>query len=250
MFHGKKVTVVIPTYNAERTIERTVNAVPRPLVDDVIIINDASPDSTISKAEHLNALLITHPKNTGYGGSQKTGYKTALERGAQIIIMVHGDYQYDPALIPEILEPFKNEHVDAVFGSRMQTKGSARAGGMHWWRFAANVALSTLEEWVFGLHLTEYHTGYRAYRSNVLRAIPFALNSNNYVFDTEFIAELALGHFKVAEVAIPTRYEKDSLSPSFLKSVEYGLMSLAVIGKFLLQRAHLGRFKKFAVHRG
>ncbi len=248
MLQNKKIVVVIPTYNAEKTLAMTVAAVPRDIVDEVIVINDASTDTTLAVAESLSGIvLITHPKNTGYGGSQKTGYAEALARGADVIVMVHGDFQYDPALVPDIIAPIVNGTADVCFGSRMHSKKSARAGGMSWWRFVANIALSRFEELVFRLKLSEYHTGYRAYAGSMLRSIPFHLNSSNYVFDSEMIAQIASGGFRMTEIPIPTRYEKDSLSPSFFKSAEYGLMTLMVVANYLLHRAHVRTDARFLI---
>lgn len=236
MFKDRKVVVIMPTYNAHKTLKITVDDIPRDMVDEIFVINDASADDTAEIAKTLPVTLITHPKNTGYGGSQKTGYAEALKRGADIVIMVHGDYQYDPKCIPAILEAFSDENVDAVFGSRMYHKSWALQGGMPWWRFVANIGLSLLEEMIFHLKLTEYHSGYRAYSAQVLRAIPYELDSNGHLFDADISAQLAIGGFKVAEVPIPTRYEEQSLSMSFGKCVRYGFDVLGLIGKYLLHR--------------
>jgi glycosyltransferase involved in cell wall biosynthesis len=248
MLQNKKIVIVMPAYNIEKTLELTVSGVPKNVVDEILVINDASQDNTVAIAKKLNVVLITHQKNIGYGGAQKTGYTEALARAADIIVMLHGDFQYDPTLVPLIIAPLVSGTADACFGSRLHSK-SSNAKGMPWWRFVANIALSRFEEIVFHLGLSEYHTGYRAYTSEVLRSIPFHLNSDNYVFDSEIIAQIASGGFRVAEIPIPIRYEKDSQSPNFLKSTQYGLMTLIVVVKYLLHRLHIKTCAQFVIAR-
>ncbi|MDP3963908.1 MAG: glycosyltransferase family 2 protein, partial [bacterium] len=200
-------------------------------------------------ARRLGAIVMRHDPNRGYGAAQKTGYKKALEDGADVAVMVHADFQYDPTLIPQMVKPIADGKADVCFGSRMVRKSDAWRAGMPWWRFVANIALTLVEDAVFRLGLSEYHTGYRAYGCKVLESVPFEKNSDNYVFDTEMFAELSLGKFRCAEIAIPTRYLADSQSPSFAKSVEYGFMTLGVMGKFLLHKWGLKRYPQFEVNR-
>lgn len=237
----------MPAYNVERTLELTLSSIPKNLIDEVLVVNDGSRDQTRGIAERLGFTVLTHDKNRGYGGAQKTGYLEALRRGADVVVMLHADFQYDPLRLPALLTPIVNGEADACFGSRLHTKRSALDGGMPWWRFAANIGLTLVLETVYHLHLTEYHTGYRAYSRHTLESIPFASDSNNYVFDSEMIAQLAAGHFRVAEVPIPTRYTKDSQSPTLKQSVVYGFSTLGVAGKYILHRLHIWRSPMFSI---
>lgn len=239
----------MPAYNVERTLELTLSSIPKNLIDEILVINDGSHDQTRGIAERLGFTVINHDKNRGYGGAQKTGYNEALRRAADVVVMLHADFQYDPLRLPALLTPIVMGQADACFGSRLHTKRSALEGGMPWWRFIANIGLTLVLESVYLLHLTEYHTGYRAYSREVLQSIPFEKNSNNYVFDSEMIAELAMGRFHIAEVPIPTRYTKDSQSPTFKQSVVYGFSTLGVALKYILQRLHLWRFPMFDIVR-
>ena len=247
MLGNSKIIAVVPAFNTERTLERTLKAIPRPLVDEIIVVNDGSRDTTAAIATRLGATLVNHEKNKGYGAAQKTGYRTAIEHGGDIMVMVHSDFQYDPTLIPNIVQPIAESKADACFGSRMHRKKSALEGGMPWWRFIANITLTIIEDAVLGLGLSEYHTGYRAYARRTLERIPMHLNSDNYVFDTEMSTELRAGNFRVAEIPIPTRYSEDSRSPSFLKSIEYGLSTLGVLLKYILHRSGLKRAAQFDI---
>lgn len=245
MLNNKKIIIVIPAYNTAKTLPLTLGALPRTVIDEILVIDDGSKDTTAELARQAGVTLIKHPENRGYGAAQKTGYQTALEHGADVIVMVHADFQYDPSLVPEIIKPIVAGTADACFGSRMFYKKDARRGGMPWWRFVANIALTLVEDSVLHLGLSEYHTGYRAYSRRVLTTIPFVRNSNNYVFDTEMIAELKLHSFRVTEIPIPTRYSVDSQSPNFRKSVQYGFSTLGVLLKYLLQVTHLKSYPQF-----
>ena len=229
----------MPAYNVERTLELTLSSIPKNVIDEVLVINDGSRDQTKGIGERLGFTVITHEKNKGYGGAQKTGYNEALKRGADVVVMLHADFQYDPLRLPALLMPIVEGKADACFGSRLHSKRSALEGGMPWWRFVANIGLTLVLESVYLLHLSEYHTGYRAYSRQALECIPFNNNSNNYVFDSEMIAQLAAGNFKIAEVPIPTRYTKDSQSPTFKQSVVYGFSTLWVAWKYIFHRLHM-----------
>lgn len=237
----------MPAYNSGKTIGKAIAAIPKEVADGILVIDDGCRDDSASIARSLGATVIAHEKNKGYGAAQKTGYREALARGADIAVMVHSDFQYDPTLLPDLVRPIAAEGADACFGSRMAKKGSARAGGMPWWRFIANKALTFIEDSVLHLHLSEYHTGYRAYARKTLERIPFEKNSNNYVFDTEMIAELAAGKFRVAEIPIPTRYLEDSQSPNFRKSVQYGFSTLGVLGKYILHKSGIKKSTQFEI---
>lgn len=247
MFEQKKIFAIVPAYNAAKTLESTLTAIPYNIVDTVLVIDDGSTDATAEIARKFKVTLVRHEKNKGYGAAQKTGYHEALRMGAHVIVMVHADFQYDPTLLPNLVEPIVQGSADACFGSRMADKRQAWRGGMHWWRFVANIALTLIEEMVLRLRLTEYHTGYRAYSRKVLETIPFEKNSNNYVFDTEMIVELRLGNFRVSEIGIPTRYFSDASSPNFFKSVEYGFSTLHILLRYIFFRFHLKTYPQFTM---
>lgn len=247
MIQNKKIIVVVPAFNTAKTLPLTLETISLDSVDEIIVINDGSIDATAELAHRYNVVLINHEINRGYGAAQKTGYCEALHRGADVVVMVHSDFQYDPTMIPQIIKPIIQETADACFGSRLFYKKEALRGGMPLWRFIANIALTFVEESVLHLHLSEYHTGYRAYSRRVLERTCFEKNSDNYVFDTEMIAELALGKFNVTEIPIPTRYTPDSQSPNFRKSVIYGFSTLVVLWKFLLHNSGIRQYPQFII---
>ncbi len=247
MFQNKKIFAVVPAYNAGKTLDKTLAAIPYDIVDTVIVVDDGSSDTTPDIARRSQVELLRHETNQGYGAAQKTGYRAALASGADVVVMVHADFQYDPTLLPTLVLPILSGSADACFGSRMAHKRQAWQGGMHWWRFVANICLTMIEELVLRLGLTEYHTGYRAYSEKVLRTIPFEKNSDNYVFDTEMIAELKLGGFHVDEVPIPTRYFADASSPNFLKSVQYGFSTLHVLVRYILFKLRIKTYSQFVM---
>lgn len=228
-----KVIVIMPAYNAERTLEKTYDEIPKEYVDEIILVDDASKDRTVKVAKKLGLEIIVHSENKGYGGNQKTCYTNALKKGADIVVMVHPDYQYDPAALPDIIKIIDDKEADIVFGSRMIYKRDALKGGMPLYKFISNIFLTKLENITFGLSLSEYHTGLRAYSSRFLKAIDFLSLSDGFVFDTEIIAKAVKGGFKIAEVPIKTRYLDDSSSISFSDSVEYGLKTLKVLFDYM-----------------
>ncbi|MBI4514436.1 MAG: glycosyltransferase family 2 protein [Deltaproteobacteria bacterium] len=231
-----KVVVVMPAYNAARTLRMTYTDLPHDSVDMVILVDDGSTDDTVAVARELNLKLFLHDRNYGYGANQKTCYAEALRAGADIIVMVHPDYQYDPRLLPDIVHPIQRGEADVVLGSRLKS-GSALSGGMPWWKYVSNRFLTGVENWAFGLHLSEYHTGYRAYRREVLETVNFRLNADKFIFDQEIIAQVVDAGFRIAEVAVPTRYFAEASSASFLASVRYGLGILWVVGRYLMHRS-------------
>ncbi len=241
-----KIIAVLPAYEAERTLERTLNDIPSDWVDAVILVDDASPDGTVAKAKQLGLTPIVHEHNTGYGGNQKTCYTEALRQGADVVIMIHPDHQYDPVLVPEMVLPILRGEAEVVFGSRMLWRGGAKRGGMPWWKRIANFWLTTLENAVLGLHLSEYHSGFRAYSRKVLETVPFTKNSNNFVFDTEFIIQLKVHGFRIREIPIPTRYFKDAHTVGFFAGVHYGFGILRALVEYMVNNAHLRRSPKFA----
>ena len=247
MISGKKIAAVIVAYNAEKTLERTVNGIPEGGADILIIVDDASKDNTFAVAKKFpKAIVIRHEKNMGYGAAQKSGYNKAMQYGADVMVMIHGDFQYDPSLLVEMARPLALGTADACFGSRMQSKNDAWKNGMPWWRFVANVSLSKIEEQIFRLNLSEYHTGYRAYTMETLKRIPFNENSDDFVFDSEFLAQAAFFNFRIGDVPIPTRYFSEASSINLRRSITYGVQTLLVMAKYLLQKAGLIRFDIFS----
>ncbi len=222
-----KVVVVMPAYNAARTLVRTYREIPPAVVDHVILVDDLSRDDTVAVAELLSLQVVVHRQNLGYGGNQKTCYDTALAEGAEVVVMLHPDYQYDATRIPELIAPILAGTADMMLGSRFL--GDPLAGGMPRWKFVANRFLTALENRVFGLRLSEYHSGYRAYSRGLLKAIDYHANSNDFVFDQELVSQVVLAGFRISEIAVPTRYFTDASSVNFRRSVVYGLGTLRTL---------------------
>ncbi len=244
MSRTPKVVVVMPAYNAGRTLRLTYEELPKDSVSLVILVDDGSTDATLEIARELNVEIFVHNRNYGYGANQKTCYTEALRAGADIVVMVHPDYQYDPTLLPQIIEPITKDAADLVLGSRLMT-GAAVRQGMPWWKFLGNRALSWLENQVLGLSLSEFHTGYRAFRREVLETVNFQMNSDGFVFDQEIIAQVVAARYRIAEVAVPVRYFPEASSASFWASVGYGLRILLLLARFALHRAGLRRSRRF-----
>ena len=240
---ASKVVIVMPAYNAARTLERTYADIPHDLVDHVILVDDVSRDETVEVAQQLGLDVIVHRQNLGYGGNQKTCYDRALEVGADVVVMLHPDYQYDATRIPQLVAPILAGEADLVLGSRFL--GDPLAGGMPRWKFVSNRFLTGVENAAFGLHLSEYHTGLRAYSRRLLERIPYRLNSDDFVFDQDLIAQVvAVGGLRIDEIAVPTRYFEEASSVGFRRSVVYGLSTLRVVARFLLHRTGLRRSSK------
>ncbi len=244
MSQPAKVIVVMPAYNAARTLERTYNDIPREIVDRIILVDDVSRDETVEIAQRLGLKVIVHIQNKGYGGNQKTCYLEALRDGADVVVMLHPDYQYDSRLIPELIAPILEGRADLMLGSRFLGSG-ALAGGMPLWKYVANRFLTIIENLVLGQQLSECHTGFRAYSRRLLETIPFLLNSDKFVFDTEVIAQTVAFGFKIGEIAVPTRYFAEASSVNFRNSVIYGLATLATMARYLLDRWGLRRSPQF-----
>jgi glycosyltransferase involved in cell wall biosynthesis len=231
----QKVIVVMPAYNAAKTLRLTYDAIPMENVDHVILVDDGSRDETLRIARDLKLEVFVHARNFGYGANQKTCYTEALKAGADIVVMLHPDYQYDPTLLPNLMTPIKAGEADVVLGSRL-LHGHVMAQGMPWWKFLGNRFLTWMENRILGLHLSEYHTGYRAYSRSVLEEIPFLLNSDNFVFDQEIIVQAAHMGFRIREVPVPTRYFPEASSAGFSASVRYGFSIIFLLGRYLLHR--------------
>ncbi len=244
MLEGKKVIVVMPAYNAAVTLEQTYNDMPRDLVDEVLVVDDHSPDNTVEVARKLGLPVIVHDENLGYGGNQKTCYREALARGADIVIMLHPDYQYPPKLINAMAGMVSSGMFDVVLGSRI-LGGTARKGGMPLYKYIANRILTFVENIFLGQKLSEYHTGYRAFSREVLTTLPLLENSNDFVFDNEMLAQVVFFDFRIGEITSPARYAKDSSSISFRRSVVYGFGVLGTMMKFVMQRMGLARVAIF-----
>lgn len=240
---NKRVAIVMPAFNAAKTLALTHRDIPPGIVDDVILVDDASSDATSTLAQELGLRVIEHPHNVGYGGNQKTCYMEALRLGADIVVMVHPDNQYDPSFIPEMLRAITADGADIVFGSRMLMPGGARRGGMPLYKFVANRILTTFENLVLGTTLSDAHTGYRAYSARFLRTIPFLRNSNDFVFDTQVIVQARAFGFRMAEVPVTTKYFKDMSSVNFRVSLIYGVKTLGVLVSYFLARLGLWKPK-------
>jgi glycosyltransferase involved in cell wall biosynthesis len=239
-----KVVVVMPAYNAAKTLRITYDAIPKSDVDHVILVDDGSRDETLKIAKDLKLEVFVHARNYGYGGNQKTCYTEALKAGADIVVMLHPDYQYDPTLLPNIVAPIKAGDADVVLGSRLMG-GDVMKQGMPWWKFLGNRFLTGVQNWVLKEHLSEYHTGYRAFSRRVLEEVPFLLNSDNFVFDQEMLVQIIHLNFKIREVPVPTRYFAEASSTSFAASVRYGLSILVLLARYALHRSSFIVQKQF-----
>jgi len=243
-----RVVVVMPAYNAAQTLERTYADIPHELVHRIILVDDLSADATVEVARQLGLEVIVHRQNLGYGGNQKTCYDAALSAGAGVVVMLHPDYQYDATRIPALVAPILAGDADLMLGSRFL--GDPLAGGMPRWKYLSNRFLTILENAAFGLRLSEYHTGLRAYSRRLLETIPYHLNSNDFVFDQELVAQVvAAGDMQIGEIAVPTRYFEEASSVNFRRSVVYGLSTLRVVARYLLHQARIRRSKKLTARR-
>jgi glycosyltransferase involved in cell wall biosynthesis len=240
-----KVVVVMPALNAARTLEQTFHAIPTDVVDEVILVDDKSTDATAEVAQTLPLHFIWHPHNVGYGGNQKTCYLQALQRGADVIVMLHPDGQYDPELIPHLISPILSGEADMVLGSRLAIRGAARAGGMPLYKLIANRTLTAIENRVLGTHLSELHTGYRAYSRRFLTTVPFLRNSLDYSFDSEVLMQAAQFGFTIAEVPAYSVYFDDASSIRFGPAAVYGVKTLLATMRLVLHRRGIWRSRKY-----
>jgi glycosyltransferase involved in cell wall biosynthesis len=248
MINGKRVMVVMPAYKAALTIERTLSEVSPDIVDDFLLVDDASPDDTAMVAEKLGLPVIVHPKNRGYGGNQKTCYNEALRRGADVVIMLHPDYQYSPKLIGAMAHLVASEEFDAVLGSRILGTTGAMAGGMPAWKYVANRFLTGTENLLLGVKLSEYHTGYRAFSRKVLETLPLEECDDDFVFDNEMLAQTVWFGFRIGEISCPTRYFPEASSINFRRSVKYGFGVLGTAAKFRLAKWKISKSSLFSEH--
>ena len=235
MLNGKKIVVVMPAYNAEKTLEITYNDIPFEIVDNVILVDDASRDRTLEIARKMGIHTVLHTENLGYGGNQKTCYRTALELGADVVIMVHPDYQYTPRLIPALASMIAYGEFDAVLGSRILGVGALK-GGMPLYKYMANRFLTLFENLLLGHKLSEYHTGYRAFSREILEQLPLEKNSDDFVFDNQMLAQIIYFGYRIGELSCPTRYFTDASSINFRRAVMYGLGVLKTSVQFRLQK--------------
>ena len=244
MINGKKIIAVLPAYNAAKTLEMTYREIPFDIVDEVLLVDDASRDDTPEVARRLGISVVIHEQNTGYGGNQKTCYRMALDRGADIVVMLHPDYQYTPKLLPAMAAMIAYGEFDAVLASRILGTG-ALEGGMPFYKYLSNRVLTGIENILLGQKLSEYHTGYRAFSRQVLKALPLDQNSDDFVFDNQMVAQIVWFGFRLGEVSCPTKYFPEASSINFQRSVIYGLGVLKTAILFRLQSWNLHRSALF-----
>lgn len=240
-----KTIVVMPAYNAATTLKQTIDDFPPDTVDEIILVDDCSSDNTVNVARALGITVIEHQSNTGYGGNQKTCYQHALEAGADYVVMVHPDFQYDSRVIGVAVEILRLGICDFVLGSRIRTRAEALKGGMPLYKYVANRGLTIFENMALGQNLGEFHSGFRAYRREVLETIPFQENSDDFVFDSQFIAQAVHFGFKLGDIPVPVRYFSEASSISFRRSMRYGLTTLWVIARYWLNRLGISKSKLF-----
>jgi glycosyltransferase involved in cell wall biosynthesis len=234
-----KVLAVLPAYNAERTLAATLADFPPGCVDEILLVDDGSTDNTVQVARDMGVTVIAHPENRGYGGNQKTCYKYALEHGADVVVMIHPDYQYDARVIPNAVGLIELGICDVVLGSRIRSRKEALKCGMPWWKYFSNRFLTFIENVALGQNLADFHSGFRVYRRTVLETIPFERNSDDFVFDTQFLAQAVHFGFRLGDLPVPVRYFAEASSINFKRSTVYGLRTLATMGRFWLHRLRI-----------
>lgn len=236
MKKGPKVVVVMPAYNAEKTLERSYRDIPKGVVDEVLLVDDGSGDDTAKLARKLGIKVFIHPQNRGYGGNQKTCYDLALNDGAGIVVMIHPDYQYDPRLTGDLVRPVVEGRYEIMMGSRVRSREETLAGGMPLYKYLGNRLLTLAENLVLGRNLSEYHTGFRAFDRKVLKRLPFHRFSDDFVFDQQVLISAIREGYRVGEIAVPVRYFAQASSINFQRSVKYGLETLVTLGWFIADR--------------
>jgi len=244
MLQGKKIAVVLPAYNAAATLERTCCEIPRDLVDEVLLVDDASPDDTVAVARRLGLRTIVHDRNKGYGGNQKTCYREALKLGADVFIMLHPDYQYTPRLLPAMAAMIISGEYEVVLGSRI-LGGTALRGGMPFYKYISNRFLTVFENYMTLAKLSEYHTGYRAFTREVLLTLPLLEDSDDFLFDNQILVQALYFGFRIGEISCPTKYFTEASSINFRRSLRYGLGVMTVAMQYRLQRMGFAKFAIF-----
>ncbi len=246
MSSSKRYSVVVmPAYNAEEAIEETVREIPPGSVDEMILVDDCSRDNTVKIAKQLGLTVVEHEKNLGYGGNQKTCYRLALEKGADVVVMLHPDNQYDARLVPVLIDLLRNEHCDVLLGNRIRTRQEALEGGMPLYKYISNRLLTILENVWLGQNLGEWHSGMRGYRREVLETIPWERNSDDFVFDSQFLVQAVHFGFRLGDIPAPVRYMKEASSISFIRSSKYGIQTLDTLMAWSLHRMHMTRSPLF-----
>lgn len=240
-----KIVIVMPAYNAAETLEKTYHDIPLNVVDEIILVDDVSSDNTVAIAKKLGISTIVHTENRGYGANQKTCYEEALKRNPDIVVMIHPDYQYDSRLIPYIIGFLEKGICDVILGSRIRTRREAIECGMPKYKYISNRILTLIENIVLGQNISDFHSGYRAYTRRVLETIPYQSNSDDFVFDTEFLVQSVFFKFKIGDVPVPVRYFDEASSINFSNSVIYGCKTLLTLMKYVLQNLALKNFKLF-----
>jgi glycosyltransferase involved in cell wall biosynthesis len=241
-----KIVAVMPAYNAESTLAATLADIPVGSIDEVILVDDCSKDRTVQVAREMGLTVIEHKQNRGYGGNQKTCYRHALEHGADIVVMIHPDYQYDSRVIPHAVGFIELDICDVVVGSRIRSRAEALAGGMPKYKYFSNRILTAFENMALGQNLGDFHSGFRVYRREVLETIPFGRNSDDFVFDTQFLVQAVHFDFRLGDVPVPVRYFPEASSINFKRSLRYGFGTLGVVGQYWLQRLHVRSSPLFA----
>jgi glycosyltransferase involved in cell wall biosynthesis len=241
-----RVIAVMPAYNAERTLAATLADMPAGCVDEIILVDDGSTDRTVEVAREMGLTVLVHPENRGYGGNQKTCYKEALSRGADVVVMIHPDYQYDSRVIPHAVAFIEMGICDVVLGSRIRSRDEALRGGMPKYKYLSNRFLTAVENFALGQNLGDFHSGFRVYRREVLERIPFERNSDDFVFDTQFLVQAVRFGFRLGDVPVPVRYFDEASSINFRRSLKYGLSTLGVVARYWLDRLGLRPSPLFA----
>ena len=240
-----RVIAVLPAYNAERTLAATLADFPPGCVDEVLLVDDGSTDNTVALAREMGLTVIVHERNTGYGGNQKTCYRYCLEHGADVVVMIHPDYQYDARVIPHAVAMIELGICDVVLGNRIRSRKEALKCGMPWWKYVSNRALTAFENFFLGQNLGEFHSGFRVYRRQVLETIPFERNSDDFVFDTQFLAQAVHFGFRLGDVPVPVRYFAEASQINFRRSAKYGIQTVKTVGQYWLNRLGLWKSALF-----
>ena len=245
MTDDKKVVIIMPAYNAERTLRKTIEAIPEGVVDEMILTDDCSTDNTVALAKSLGIKTLIHEKNSGYGANQKTCYHEALKTDADIIVMLHPDYQYDPRVIPFAVGFIVADICDIIIGSRIRTRKEALDGGMPLYKYISNRFLTAFENSVLGQNLGDFHSGFRVYKREVLERVNYIHNSDDFIFDAEFLTQAIFWGYRVGDIPIPARYFPEASSINFRRSLKYGIQNLWVMIKFILTKCKIFHFKLF-----